>query len=85
MTRTVKRGALALLLGLFVGSGSGCASTVGLIFAPNEPYAGTRLDAALVKDGEIYAVLDMPASLILDTVTLPITLTGIAGKGARFM
>jgi uncharacterized protein YceK len=70
--RTKKLGTLGLLLGLALGASTGCASVGGMLLMPGTPYAGTRLDASLVCDGELFGFLDMPGSVVLDTVTLPV-------------
>lgn len=70
--------ALLLLNGLlFCGLGSGCGTVTNLV---NEPsvYGGTRLDISWIRDSSrtdtvILGVVDLPLSLVGDTLLLPLT------------
>ena len=55
---------------------SGCGTTVSLVFPiDNAPvYKGVVFDAKTVKEGDVWFVLDMPFSLVGDTIVVPIEL-----------
>ena len=92
MSVAMSKPLLALLLGLQL---SGCASVSTLDAAqPGAPivYSGTRLDWYALQGGccakdrfgaeaPRYPALDLPASALLDTVLLPLSVLTVMGVG----
>lgn len=88
----MSKGALALLLALAL---PGCASVTTLNAAkPGAPiiYSGTRLDWYALHDGccpldrfgtepPAYPAVDLPASALLDTLLLPLSVAAELGIG----
>lgn len=88
----MNKGALALLLALAL---PGCASVTTLNAAkPGAPiiYSGTRLDWYALHDGccptdrfgtepPAYPAVDLPASVLLDTLLLPLSVAAELGIG----
>lgn len=88
----MNKGALALLLALAL---PGCASVTTLNAAkPGAPiiYSGTRLDWYALNDGccpvdrfgtepPAYPAVDLPASALLDTLLLPLSVAAELGIG----
>lgn len=89
------RGAYGWVFGALITSLNGCA-TVSTLDAnkPGAPvvYAGTRLDFYLTQggccpqdrfgtEGPKYPAWDMPGSMLLDTLLLPLSLLTAAGIG----
>jgi len=88
----MNKGALALLLALAL---PGCASVTTLNAAkPGAPiiYSGTRLDWYALHDGccpidrfgaepPAYPAVDLPASALLDTLLLPLSVAAELGIG----
>ncbi len=90
----MSKGLLALLLALQLG---GCATVRTLDAAkPGAPvvYAGTRLDVYALQGGccamerfgapaPSYPGLDLPASALLDTLLLPLSVLTVLGVGVQ--
>ncbi len=78
--RRVGTGTIGALLGAILASSTGCASLVGTAIEPGTPYVGVTADAELVRSGRWPFLIDLPASAVLDTVFLPVTVTGYVVK-----
>ncbi|PJR63656.1 YceK/YidQ family lipoprotein [Raoultella sp. T31] len=66
------RASLPLAMGMVL---SGCGTTMAHISAPHPTvYMGVLLDAGMAKEGYPLMLLDLPLSLVGDTLMLPVDL-----------
>lgn len=70
------RACLPITMGILL---SGCGTTLAHVSAPHPTvYMGVQLDAGMAKEGYPLMLLDLPFSLVGDTLMLPVDLTLMA-------
>ncbi|HAT1608824.1 TPA: YceK/YidQ family lipoprotein [Raoultella planticola] len=66
------RAILPLAMGMLL---SGCGTMMAHVYAPHPTvYMGVQLDAGMAKEGYPLMLLDLPFSLVGDTLMLPVDL-----------